>query len=291
MRFWWILGWLSIPLLALAQRDTQEAAVFTSVELEEVTYEGFSITAGYYTIANNIDNRQSKAFISDVPSPEEYIYFARHQPSYYFLVHRQREVIRMITLEQRPHERSSTFYYTIFDPVSGYRTIAASRLSGELTQWRAQELRGRVEKGTAGTLARITLTDKMDLSYPVQPFDAVRQEVVELARRLVNKERTQAEDLEEYIRTETVGGTLDFKVALAKEARQRFSRDGVTYNKHNFSVLLWGGAVRTLGLSTVRSACLLWEDIQQRSLTVPEAEALRRGFAEESELRYENAEK
>ena len=283
MRFLLIVGFLGMRFWAMAQTDRQDSPVFNSVELEEVAYEGFSITSGYYTIANNIDNRQSSAFISDAPSLEEYIYFARHQPSYYFLVHRQREVIRMIILQQQVRSEQSQFSYTVINPASGLRTQMPSQLSGELTQLRAKELTMSQVDPSAQQLN--SETDAWCLfnqvRYPVQSFEAVRQEVVALAQQLVGKTRSQTEELKEYIRTETIGGTLDFEVALAKEPRQYFSRDGVVYNKSNFSVLLWGGAVRMLGMPSVENAMLLWEEIQQRPLTRPESQALKEGFAEE----------
>ncbi len=116
-----------------SQMSQLNQSVFMSVELSEVAYDGFSITTGYYTIGNNINNRQSLAYISDTPSPDEYIYFARHQPSYYFLVHRQREVIRMIILQQRVRGGHSQFSYAVIDPSSDQRRELPSTLSGELT--------------------------------------------------------------------------------------------------------------------------------------------------------------
>ena len=286
MRFWWILGLLYIPLLALSQRATQEATVFNSLEIEEVAYDNFSITSGYYTIADNIANRQSSAFISDSPSTDEYIYFAQHQPSYYFLVHQQREVIRMIVLQQQVKNNRSSFFYTIMDPASGSQTKAPSKLGGELTQLRAKELlMSHIDAEARLTDAR-SLCSFNRVQYTVQPFEAVKKEVLALAQQLLSQDRGQAEELEEYIRAETIGGTLDFSIALAKEPQERFARGGVTYDKHDFSVLLWGGAVRMLGLCSVDSARVLWQEIQQRPLTAPESNALGQGFTEQEQSAY-----
>ena len=284
MRHWWMFGLLCMPWLAFSQPKG-----FRSVELQQVAYEEFSITAGYYPIACNINNRQSSAFISDSPSADEYVYFAQHQPSYYFLLHRQHELIRIIVLQQQSRNGHSTFFYTVIDPASGDRTRIGSQLAGDITQWRADEL--NVGPGNDDKVHRIlsAATESHRFSfqqkhYRVQPYQAVWQEVKDLARDLVRSDRRQAEELEEYIRAETIGGTLDFKIALAKEPQQRFSRDGVAYNPHHFSVLLWGGAVRTLGMPSVLSARTLWEDIQQRPLTPPEYRALYKGFTEEDTM-------
>ena len=281
MKFWWILALVGLPRLAASQAVSADTPVFLSVELEEVAYKAFSITSGYYTIANNIDNRQSSAFISDSPSSDEYLFFAQHQPSYYFLVHRQREVLRMIVLQQRVKNNQSLFFYTVMNPVSGYRTQEPSQLSGELTQLRVKELLMSHVDASAYLTEDSLAYSLNQVQYPVLPFAAVREEVVALAHRLLNKDRSQAEELEEYIRAETIGGTLDFSMALSEEPQPYFSRGGVSYDKNDFSVLLWGGAVRMLGVYSIDSARVLWEKIQQRALTDPESKALRKGFAEQ----------
>ncbi len=117
-------------------------------------------------------------------------------------------------------------------------------------------------------------------AYSILSLEAVLQEVTELAQRLTSKDQSEVEELEQYIRTETNGGTLDFSVALAKESQQYFSRGGEMYDKERFSVLLWGGAVRMLGVRSLENAILLWEEIQQRPLTPREQRALQRGFTE-----------
>ena len=274
---------LAASLGGQAQQQTYEQPVFVSIELSEIALclDGFSITTGYYTIDNNIDNRHSSAYISDHPTVDEYIYFARHQPSYYFLVHRQREVMKMIVLQQRVIENRSTFFYVVIDPASGQRTKVPSRLSGELTALRAQELtvghtdsEGHLDQKAAATCFF------NNASYPVVPLAAVHQEVISIAQQIAGKNQSQEEELEQYIRAETNGGSLDFGVALAKEPQQYFAREGEVYDKAKFSVLLWGGAVRMLGLRSLEGAMMLWEEIQQRPLTPQEQKALQQGFME-----------
>ena len=281
MKQWLLLiaGW--IPTWAVAQFGGPDASVFNSVALEEKAYDGFSITSGYYTIANNIDHPPSTAFISHTPSAEEHLYFAQHQPSYYFFIHRQREVLRIILLRQRVRDQRSEFFYTVIDPISGHRTQVPSRLGGELTQLRAKELVMSHLDPPVSLVEGDSVCLFEQNRYSVQPLADVRQEVVALAQQLLSKDQSRVKELKEYIRAETIGGTLDFEVALSVESREHFYRDGVSYGKRTFSVLLWGGAVRMLGLLSVDTAQGLWEDIQQRSLTLADAKALRKGFAEE----------
>ena len=281
MKRWLFFIWWTTSFGAAAQTTPPDGPVFISREIDDVDYGSFSLNTSYYTIANNIDNRQSSAFISDEPSPDEYLYFAQHQPSYYFLIHRKRSVLGMVLFNQRTTLQRSGFTYTIVNTANGHRREVPSRLAGELTQQRAQEL-------VAGELVSPTsfLSDTLcvleDKRYPTLALAEVQREVVTLAQQLLGYELEKINDLEEYIRAETIGGTLDFYVALAKEPRQRFFRHGITYNKARFSVLLWGGAVRMLGLRSIEDARALWEDIQERPLTQNEWQALRRGFQEQT---------
>lgn len=262
---------------AAAQTGEPDNAVFISQEIDDVDYGSFSLNTSYYTIANNIDNRQSSAFISDSPSPDEYLYFAQHQPSYYFLIHRQRSVLGMILFHQLAISQRSDFVYTIVNPANGYHREVPSRLVGELTQQRAQELVAD-QLVSPTSLLNDTLCRLGEAHYSVLSLSEVQQEVVALAQHILGQEQGKMKELEDYIRAETVGGTLDFDIALAQESQQSFSRHGIVYNKARFSVLLWGGAVRMLGLRSAENARVLWEEIRQRPLTKPEWRALRIGF-------------
>ncbi len=280
MKQWLLLiGWM-LWFGAQAQTD-RDTPVFISQEIDDVDYGSFSLNTSYYTIANNINNRQSSAFISDAPSSGEYLYFAQHQPSYYFLVHRQRSVLAMILLDQRTSAQQSGFSYTIVNPANGHRREVPSRLVGQLTQQRAQELTTDALVSPAIFL-NDTLCQLSGADYSVLALSKVQQEVVTLTRHLLGLAQGKTDELEEYIRAETVGGSLDFNIALDQEPQQRFSRHGIVYNKARFSVLLWGGAVRMLGLRSIENARTLWEEIQRRPLTQPEWSALRTGFQEQS---------
>ena len=83
-----------------------------------------------------------------------------------------------------------------------------------------------------------------------------------------------------YIKTETIDGKLDFIKVLEKEGKTKtlLLYDGVAYNSKDYSILLWGQAVKRLGIKKVKDATLLWEDIYKRDMTKPELNALTKGF-------------
>lgn len=83
-----------------------------------------------------------------------------------------------------------------------------------------------------------------------------------------------------YIKKETIGGKLDFMKVLENEGKTKtlLLYDGVAYNSKDYSILLWGQAVKRLGIKKVKDAIFLWEDIYKRKMTKPEQNALTKGF-------------
>jgi hypothetical protein len=90
-------------------------------------------------------------------------------------------------------------------------------------------------------------------------------------------------NISEYIRKESVGGTLDFKKSLEKDEHVFFLYGSYAYNKKDFSIFLWGKKVKTLGLASSEKAIKLWQEIYIRQLTAPEERALVRGFDTQSD--------
>ena len=83
-----------------------------------------------------------------------------------------------------------------------------------------------------------------------------------------------------YIKTETIGGKLDFKKVLENEGKSKSLTiyNGMAYNPKDFAILLWGQAVKELGIKKIKEATTLWESIYQRDMTTPEKNALQNGF-------------
>jgi hypothetical protein len=53
---------------------------------------------------------------------------------------------------------------------------------------------------------------------------------------------------------------------------------GIAYNSKDYSILIWGQAVKRLGIKKIKDAVSLWECIFQREMTKPERTALENGF-------------
>lgn len=87
------------------------------------------------------------------------------------------------------------------------------------------------------------------------------------------------DSVSQYIIKETLGGKFDFSKVMEKERKQLFLIGGVAYNRKDAAIYLWGAAVKKAGIANQEKALRLYQSIIKRELTTPEANALKNGFA------------
>jgi len=78
--------------------------IFNSVALFEEDYENYSIASNYYTISGNIANPNSSVYMTDSPSMDDVAEFSMKHPSYFWLLHKDRVVLKMILLNEIPQK-------------------------------------------------------------------------------------------------------------------------------------------------------------------------------------------
>jgi hypothetical protein len=101
---------------------------------------------------------------------------------------------------------------------------------------------------------------------------------------LVSVKQTQKiANVPNYIKKESLGGSLDFKKILEKDEHAFFLYGTFAYSKKDFAIFLWGKNVKDLGLTSSKGAVNLWQEIYAHQLTSPEERALVRGFDNISE--------
>ena len=72
---------------------------------------------------------------------------------------------------------------------------------------------------------------------------------------------------------------MDFSRELSGE--QLYVVDNVAYNRRDMSLLLWGAAVKRLGVATSDGAVALYRAVGPEELGEPQKRALRAGFAKD----------
>jgi hypothetical protein len=161
-----------------------------SVGIDEWSSENFTLTAGYYPIANNINNPQSRLFVNNEPSNKQIVEFATTQPSYFFVVSvgKERVMKSLIFMTQQMTPEKVIFSYTIM-PLSKksdtYNII--SKVHGEITEYRARELTQKMQWASGTSPFPCKADDYhgvpiLDKYLVVQPFVAVKAEVTKIVK-------------------------------------------------------------------------------------------------------------
>ncbi len=266
---------------AFGQTDKHGNPIFNSELISNEAIDGFELTSSYYTIDNNISNKNSSVFVSDNPTLTEYLKFARELPSNFFLVRQGENVLVMIVLMPKIEGSKTNHYYYIVNPNNDQSMETPCNVFGEISEKRADELL-KLKVDTAATIIDLPNNGKGllfdGIVYRIQPFEKMKAEVITIVKKLL-----APDDPIEYIKKETIGGELDFNKVLEKETQGFFLFDGVAYNKKEFAIYLWGKKVKMIGISSSEDAIELWEEINDRTLTDPEKNALLKGFENESE--------
>lgn len=265
---------------AYAQVDYHGNPVFNSEIISEEHLEGFELTSSYYTIGNNISNKESSVYVSDNPALSDYLKFARELPSHFFIVHQGQEVLLSIILLPQVEGSNTTFYYHLLNPENGKSMQAPCNITGEISEKRADELL-MLNVDTSAKIIDLPMEGKGllfdGIVYRIQSYDKVKGEVIALLNELAAPEE-EIKDPVEYIKKETIGGELDFNKILEAQEQTLFLQDGIAYNKKDFAIFMWGAKVKMLGIGSSKKAVKLWEEINKRSLTAPEEKALISGY-------------
>ena len=186
MDFVFLLTFLGVlTATSIAQIDQHGNPVFHSVPLSDDTTSTCIISANYYTIKNNIDNKNSSVYVNDKPSLEELIEFARTKPSYFFLVHRDKVVSHLIMVNSRVEGKKSRYSFLIMNPKTNNQVEIPAHTLGDVTEGRSYELVHNMYDDKAMELKlgpkRMCLFG--NIAYSMQSLDELRAEVVELVNK------------------------------------------------------------------------------------------------------------
>ncbi|WBV61812.1 hypothetical protein PFY12_06730 [Chryseobacterium camelliae] len=257
-----------------AQLDKNGNPIFNSEKIENINFEGFEIVSSYYTIKDNVDNKQSSVFINENPNLDDYWNFSTKLPSYYFMVVDKGNIKGMLILI--PKEEDHSFFYNVVIPNKRENFQIPSKLKGNITENRAKEL-ADIKKTKAIINNDVLKFNNKDFQFI--KYNDVIEEVKNIAKeKIIVNHKDENSNIEEYIKAESKGGRFDFKNTVEKYDGSLINFDGVMYNKKDFAILMWGAAVKKAGITELNKAKLLWQEINERSLTEPELKALQKGF-------------
>lgn len=123
-------------------RDERGNPIFNSVHITTVPFSNCTVDAYYYTIANNIENPGSSRFVSKTPTAAHVEAFAVTEPSYFFIVHSNRNVRCMVMLDEIGKTKFSRpkYLFTIIRSPKERADRVLLPYTSPLTQHRAEEL-------------------------------------------------------------------------------------------------------------------------------------------------------
>lgn len=234
-----------------AQVDKNGNPVFNSELISEEKFELFELSSSYYTINNNINNKASSVYVSDQPTVEAYITFARNLPATFFIVHKGEKVICMIMLLQKNDNGKTSLTYNLYGPNSKNAIEVPCNVWGEINEKRAQELL-KLHVDTAAAIIELPNNGKgllfNGITYSIQPYEKLKTEILAIADQITGSKQEQGgNSIEAFIKKESVaGGKLDFYTTLADEKGLLY-HDGIAYSKKRFCYLSVGSSPEKTG--------------------------------------------
>ena len=124
-----------IAAQCFSQTDQNGNPVFNSISLSEATIKDFSLLENYYTLKNNIENKNSSVYISNKPTLNEIENAALSLPSDFFIVSKKQAAIHLIMLLNKP-----TRQYFVLNLTTRKQIQFPCSISGDITENRANEI-------------------------------------------------------------------------------------------------------------------------------------------------------
>lgn len=269
----------------LAQTDNNGNPVFNSVSTNEKSIDNFLLISNYYTLRNNIENKQSSAFISENPTLDQIEKAAINLASDFFILTKESKIVVMIMLQNDPKREFMTITMA-----NKKQSIFPCKLTGDITENRANE----IIKEKYDTSATI---ENGKLKFNGKSFKIIsNQEIEDAVWKLIKDEKLDKikpsdimmpskKELKDYILIETKeGGKLDFFTEIkGKEFDGVQIKPGVFATKQSIALYKWGRACFDIGVNSIEDVYEIFAEFKQKELNQRDKEYIKMGFDKEWE--------
>lgn len=270
---------------SFGQNDKNGNPVFNSVSTREKYFESFLLISNYYTLKNNIENKQSSVFISENPTLDEIEDAAVKLPSDFFIMTKKSKMITMVLLQTYPQRE-----YIIIVKSTNQQTSAPCKLQGDITENRAKELiKERYDSSASIENSVLTFNNKKFLIIAEKQIEEAVLDLIK-QKKLDKKKPSDITlpsktELKEYILTETKeGGKLDFFTEIkGKEYDGIQVKPGVFSTRIGVALYKWGRACFVIGVNTVEEAFDIFSEVKKREINRQEKDHIKMGFYKELE--------
>lgn len=268
-----------------SQTDKNGNPIFNSVSINEKEFDNFKLISNYYTLENNIENKQSSVFISENPSLTEIEKAATELPSDFFIITKNQQISNMILIVNEPKRA-----FVVVDIRTNEQTEFKCNLKGDITENRAKEIidskfddNGKIKKGKLYFNGKkFKIITNLDIEKAV--LSLINKENLGETKASELKIPTQ-EELKSIILSETKeGGKLDYFTEIkGKEYDGVQIKPGVFSTKLGIALYKWGRATFENGINTVEDSYKIFAEFKGRELNQREKEYIKLGFNKELE--------
>jgi hypothetical protein len=271
---------LFVATQTFSQTDHNGNPVFNSVTTSEDTLKDFQFISNYYTLKNNIDNKNSSVYISDNPSLDQISNAAISLPSDFFLITNGQNIINMVMIINQPSRK-----FIVINPTTGKQSEFDCSIKGDITENRATE----IIKENYDPKAKV---NGSKLYFNGKKLKIIsNQEIKSNVLGLIEKQKLNVgdssnvkiltkEELRKIVLTESKeGGKLDFFTEI-----KGHEMDGIQIKPRLFETKIgialykWGRANFDLGVNTVEDALEFWAEFKGRQPNQREKDYITLGF-------------
>jgi len=276
---------LFISFWSFGQTDNNGNPVFNSVTIQTETINDYHLLSNYYTLKNNIENKNSSVYIAPQPTLKQVERAATSLPSDFFIIEKYGAVIALVLIR----DMSSREFFVI-DPATGKQKIYPCSLKGDISENRANE----IIKEHYVTTARI---DGGKLLFNKKEFRIISSsETKKAVLELIDKEKLDQvngssvkllsqDEIKAKILTESKeGGKMDFFSEIKGHEYDGIQiKQGLFTTKIGIALYKWGRTAYDLGVNKIEDALAIWAEFKGRPANSRESTMITQGFNREFE--------
>jgi hypothetical protein len=274
-----------LSLNLFSQNDRNGNPVFNSITISEEKINDYQLNSNYYTLVNNIDNKNSSVFISENPSLDQIESAAIKLPSDFFLVIKDGSPVHIIMIVDTPKR-----VFFVVNPSAGTNQTFPCDIKEDITENRANEIvKQKYDKNAKIQGNKLFFNNK---EFTISS----NKEIQESIKKLIHDQKLNTGKsgdikimdkgmIRKMIIDETKeGGKLDFFTDIKGHEMDGIQvKPGIFSTKVSIALYKWGRSNYELGVNTVENAIDIWSEIKNRKTNQREIEYITMGFNKELE--------
>lgn len=266
-----------------AQTDQNGNPIFNSISTGEKAIDNFLLISNYYTLENNIANKQSSVFIAEKPTLAQVEQAAIELPSDFFILTKESKMVVMIMLKSE-HKKE----WMTISMATNQQEVFPAKLKGDITENRANEII-KQNYDTTATIADGKLYFNGN-ELVIITNQAIEKAILKLIKsKKLDQQKVSdivlpsQKELKTYILTESKkGGELDFFTEIeGKEMDGVQIKPGVFTTKQGVALYKWGRACFEIGVNLVEDAYEIYTEVADKAINQRSKEYIKMGFYKE----------